>query len=96
MPTSGAGPYTLDIAFSEKHRIDGLNFSFRLRSSTAEGSCPAAGSGVISPLSNTLLVNDTATASQSLPQGSCHVYTAEIVNAQNVIISSEYVSIDNI
>lgn len=96
MPTSGAGPYKLDIAFSEKYRIDGVNFSFRLRSSTAVGSCPASGSGTVSQLSNTLLVNNTVTISQALPQGSCHVYTAEIVNAQNVIISSEYVSIDNL
>lgn len=95
-PTSGEGPYTLDIGFDNKPLIDGINYSFRLRVQTANGSCPAPGTGTTSLVSDDLLANETVVLPTSVPPGSCNAYSAQILNAQSVVISTQTVFIDNL
>lgn len=95
-PSSGASPYVLNISISNKFLINGVDYKFRLRQNASNGTCPAPGTGANLPISTTLLATNTATVETSIPAGQCGVFTAQILNSLDAVISQSLVTINNV
>lgn len=94
-PNSGSAPYTFTISFKNKELIS-TNYTFEVLLAGNTTACPTMGAGTVNAVvTSALLENDVYIRTEEIVN-LCQAYTARIKNSDGVVISSQYVNVDNI